>query len=115
MGRSGLLIDFRAGDELTTFHPSDTDTSREKAGSQESHSSHHRVKSEYRDDDDIAEVSRAGNFENWSTARIKTSRDDQDERNIDHRAVGVTDRVSSLEDDISRLHRRVAKHVMENM
>ena len=99
----------------SVFHPSGTDTSSEKAGSQESHSSHHRVKSEYRDDDDIAEVSRAGNFENWSTARIKTSRDDQDERNIDHRAVGVTERVSSLEDDISRLHRRVAKHVMENM
>ena len=94
--------------------PSGSDTSREKFRSLESHNSQ-RVKCEYRDDAEIAEVSRSGNFENWSTARIKTSRDDQDDRSNDHQGFGMTERVSSLEDDISRLHRRVAKHVTENM
>jgi len=96
-------------------NPSGSDTSREKSRSLENQNSHHRVKSEYCDDDEIAEVSRSGNFENWSTARIKTSRDDQDDRSNGHQGSGVTERVSSLEDDIWRLHRRVARHVTENM
>ena len=97
---------------------SGSDMSREKSRSQDSHSSRHRVKNEYRDEDDIAEVSRSGNFENWSTARIKTSRDDQDCGTDGHQGYqgsGETQRVSTMEDDIARLHRRVAKHVMEKM
>ena len=95
-----------------------SDVSREKSRSQESHSSRPRVKNEYRDEDDISEVSRSGNFENWSTARIKTSREDQDCGSNGYQGqqvVGETERVSTTEDDVARLHRRVAKHVMDKM
>ena len=93
---------------------SGSDISREKSRSRDSF----RVKNEYRDEEDISEVSRSGNFENWSTARIKTSRDDQDPVTRGpgcHVGGGEAERVSSVEEDISRLHRRVATHVMNNM
>ena len=66
-----------------------------------------RVKREYYEDDDITKAK--------ELAKMEPSRDDQDERSNGHQEAGVTKRVSTLEDDISRLHRRVAKHVTENM
>ena len=69
-----------------------------------------RVKNE--DEDDIIEVSRTGNFENWSTANIKTTRNDHGSN--DHRSPLETVTDSTLE-AIDRLHRRVANLVMENI
>ena len=70
----------------------------------------HRVKNENLDEDDIVEVSRKGNFENWSTVR-------NDHGSDVHRSSTETQRMSTstLEEAINRLHQRVAKHVMENM
>ena len=58
-------------------------------------------------------MSRTGNFENWSTAQIKTNRNDQGFNGP--RSPLETWTVSRLEEAIDRLHRRVAKLVMENI
>ena len=66
--------------------------------------------------EDIIEVFRSGNFENWATSKTKTSRHNEDPV---HKRCQVnteeSERVSTVEADIARLHRRVAKQVMENM
>lgn len=86
-----------------------------------------KVKNEcFDDDDDIQEVSRSGNFEYWRTASVKVSRDDPEEdrhRRHSSNLTGVQQHetssgagsMTSLEEDIKRLHQRVAKNVMDNM
>ena len=65
---------------------------------------------------DIIEVFRSGNFENWATSIIKTSRHIEDlARKRCQLNTEESERMSKVEADIARLHRRVAKHVMENM
>ena len=71
----------------------------------------HRVKNENLDEDDIVEVSRKGNFENWSTVR---NYDGSDVHRSSTETQGMMS-TSTLEEAINRLHQRVAKHVMENM
>ena len=78
-----------------------------------------RVKRETYDDDEIQEVGRSGDFANWKTAQIKTSRDDDNYRDSHNSASNfVADPSSSLstvDEDIQRLHKRVAQHVMDNL
>ena len=66
--------------------------------------------------EDIIEVFRSGNFENWASSRTKTSRLNEDPvHKICQVNTEESERVSTVEADIARLHRRVAKQVMENM
>ena len=70
----------------------------------------HRVKNLKLDEDDIVEVSRIGNFKNWSTVKIKTTSNDHGSNG--HQSPLT---VTTLEEAIERLHRRVANLVMENI
>ena len=79
------------------------------------------VKTERRYDDDVEEVSRSGDFANWKTAPIKTSREEEStshnsvpSHSQDAPSVEVGQK-SSIEEDIKRLHVRVAKVVMKNL
>ena len=79
------------------------------------------VKEERRNDDEVRELSRSGNFDNWSTATIKRPRDAGDHvRDAGHTPGAAqssvsSSRVSSLDDDVKRLHARVAKIVKDNL
>ena len=73
----------------------------------------------YDDDDGIEEVTRSGNFENWRTATINIkTRDDEQRPSASqslHYGANEEPVVSSMEEDVKRLHNRVAKIVMENI
>lgn len=60
-------------------------------------------------------MTRSGNFDNWRTATIKTRDDEQ--RSSQSLSFGASEEslTSSVEEDVSRLHRRVAKIVMDNI
>lgn len=79
-----------------------------------------RVKNEvYDDDDGIEEVTRSGNFENWRTATINIKTRDDEQRSSAsqslHYGANEEPAASSMEEDVKRLHNRVAKIVMENI
>ena len=66
-------------------------------------------------EDTIIELTRSGNFENWSTAKVKTSRKDHGSKyNGDNISAGRTKRLATLDEAIARLHQMVVKHVKRN-
>jgi len=72
-----------------------------------------------RNDDDVEEVSRTGNFDNWRTATVKVdSAPDPDPSVASTSSKDVTATFSkerSVSEDVDRLHRKVANKVMKSL
>jgi len=102
--------------EGSNFRGRYEDNDRFRDGKSSDISRSKRIKSE---DDGILEIRRSGNFENWQTATIKTSKEDSNSGDCNNAcnnnfAIPCSS-ISTVEDDIQRLHNRVAYHVMTNM
>ena len=80
--------------------------------------SRHQVKNEVDDDEEgIEEVTRSGNFKNWRTATINIKTRDDEPRSSQSHHYGANEEptASSMEEDVQRLHNRVAKVVKDSI
>jgi len=64
---------------------------------------------------DVEEVSRSGNFDNWSTAMVKADPMDSSMASTSSKPVSTTTQQKSVSEEVDRLHRKVATKVMKNL
>ena len=94
------------------------DVDRQRSLGRESRENDARYPSESRhSDEDVEEIGRNGNFENWKTAQIKVDKDvNRASTSVQNsREISTSSKSSSNADEIDRLHRKVAEKVMKVM
>jgi len=108
-------------DSLNQYRDSysrNVDVDRHRSLQRESRENDARYPSESRhSDEDVEEIGRNGNFENWKTAQIKVDKDaDRASTSVQNsREISTSSKSSSNADEIDRLHRKVAEKVMKVM
>jgi len=65
--------------------------------------------------EEVEEVSRSGNFQNWSTATVKVDTDTSIATTSSRTVSTTTNKEKSVSEEVDRLHRKVANKVMKSL
>ena len=63
--------------------------------------------------EEVEEVTRSGNFDNWSTAMVKADTMDSSMASTSSKPVSTTSQQKSVSEEVARLHKKVATKVMK--